>query len=742
MLFLAVTLFVVLCNISLGLITLFKNPKSASGILFFILSIILALWAITNYFSLQDLPPETILFWIRAVMFVTGAMFAVLYLLTDTFPKNSLSIGRIRLVLVIGFILLTQILSTTDLVFQRVEVNNGAVNPIPGPAIPIVAVNFVGFLLLTLITLYKKNRSSIGLERIRLKYLIFGITLTFILAITTNFIFVVFLKLTSFVALGPLFALILVGFIAYAIVKHRFLDIRLVVARSVSYFLLMLIAGVFYASGLFVVGTFITKQPNTSTNLITSTILALIIALSFQTFLRFFEKLTDSIFYKDHYSPQLLLSALGRIMASTLNLNELSTKLLKELVTQIKISGGYIVIKHNLSPIKIIAVGVEKQVQFKEEEIQLLIRQAGEENIIIFEELSESGIKTIMRENNLSIILPLVMEGESMGAILLGGKSSGEIYSEEDINLLKILGPEAAVAIRNGLSYEEIKRFNIRLSEEIKSATVDLQEANSRLKTIDKLKDDFVSIASHELRTPMTAIRSYAWMALHRSDVLLSQNLEKYVTRILISTERLINLVNDMLNVSRIESGKIEIKPEPVDLILLIKDIIDEVYFSKSEEKKISFMVLEKQTPKVFADPEKLRQVFLNLVGNSLKFTPNGGRIIFDFFTDGRVVETSVTDSGVGISKEDLSKLFNKFSRLDSSYTAAATSGGTGLGLYISKNLVQLMHGKIWASSEGLGKGTTFTVSLPVASAEVLKDIEKYSVAPKGEVKGLEPVAI
>jgi len=101
MLFLAVTLFVVLCNISLGLITLFKNPKSASGILFFILSIILALWAITNYFSLQDLPPETILFWIRAVMFVTGAMFAVLYLLTDTFPKNSLSIGRIRLVLVI-----------------------------------------------------------------------------------------------------------------------------------------------------------------------------------------------------------------------------------------------------------------------------------------------------------------------------------------------------------------------------------------------------------------------------------------------------------------------------------------------------------------------------------------------------------------------------------------------------------------------------------------------------------------
>ena len=129
-------------------------------------------------------------------------------------------------------------------------------------------------------------------------------------------------------------------------------------------------------------------------------------------------------------------------------------------------------------------------------------------------------------------------------------------------------------------------------------------------------------------------------------------------------------------------------------------------------------------------------------MGNSLKFTPTGGKIVFDFFTDGEVVETSVSDNGVGMSKEDLSKLFSKFGRLDNSYTAAATSGGTGLGLYISKNLVELMHGKIWADSEGLSKGAKFTVSLPVATAEILKNIESYKVKPKGEVKGLEPVAI
>lgn len=269
-----------------------------------------------------------------------------------------------------------------------------------------------------------------------------------------------------------------------------------------------------------------------------------------------------------------------------------------------------------------------------------------------------------------------------------------------------------------------------------------LARANDRLKVLDQIKDDFVSIASHELRTPMTAIRSYAWMALHKADMPLSKTMEKYVARILISTERLINLVNDMLNVSRIESGRIEINPEPVDLLSLIKDIIDEVYYSKSEEKNIQFVVLPKPVPKVLADPEKLRQVFLNLVGNSLKFTPNGGKITFDFFSDGKVVEVGVSDTGVGIPAEDTSKLFHKFSRLDNSYTAAATSGGTGLGLYISKSLVELMHGRIWAHSAGLNKGSTFIVSLPVAKADTLKDIDRYRVKPKGEVKGLEPVAI
>ncbi len=264
---------------------------------------------------------------------------------------------------------------------------------------------------------------------------------------------------------------------------------------------------------------------------------------------------------------------------------------------------------------------------------------------------------------------------------------------------------------------------------------------NAKLHQLDKLKDDFVSVASHELRTPMTAIRSYVWMALHRADITLSQKMERYLYRTLISTERLINLVNDMLNVSRIEAGKIEISPKSFDILALAKDVMEEVKL-KADEKRLKLSVLEHSLPPVFADPDKVHQVLLNLVGNALKFTYPGGSISLDFFTDGISLETSIKDNGSGIAKEDLGKLFHKFGRLDNSYTSISTSGGTGLGLYISKSLVELMHGKIWAESEGVDKGAKFSFSLPVATKQLVEEAEKYHLQPQGEAKTLEPVAL
>ena len=200
--------------------------------------------------------------------------------------------------------------------------------------------------------------------------------------------------------------------------------------------------------------------------------------------------------------------------------------------------------------------------------------------------------------------------------------------------------------------------FRLQDTEEsLTKITKQVYEMNARLHQLDKLKDDFVSVASHELRTPMTAIRSYAWMALHRSDIPLTQKLERYLYRTLISTERLINLVSDMLNVSRIDSGKIEITPKAFEMLDLVKDVMEEVK-PKAWEKRLQLIILENRLPQVFADADKVRQLLLNLIGNSIKFSYPGGIITVSFFTDGKVLETSIGDQGPGIVKEDLGKLF------------------------------------------------------------------------------------
>lgn len=326
---------------------------------------------------------------------------------------------------------------------------------------------------------------------------------------------------------------------------------------------------------------------------------------------------------------------------------------------------------------------------------------------------------------------PIFIKNRPIGVFIASTKKQHHELSSYELEVMNTFVNLIGLALQDSELYTSLKGTMNRL-----------EVVNKKLHELDQLKDEFVSVTSHELRTPMTVIRSYAWMVLHRSGIPLPQNVQKYAARILISTERLINLVNEMLNISRIESGRVEINPEPVDLISLCKDIIDEVYSSRSTEKKIQFSLLEQALPKVFVDPEKLRQVFLNIIGNALKFSPAESKITIGFFADGNLLGTYIKDEGPGISKEDMPKLFTKFGRLDSSYTAAAVSGGTGLGLFISKSLVELMHGRIWAQSEGMGKGTIFAVSVPVATEEILKNADAYKVKAKSGAKGLEPVAV
>jgi signal transduction histidine kinase len=294
------------------------------------------------------------------------------------------------------------------------------------------------------------------------------------------------------------------------------------------------------------------------------------------------------------------------------------------------------------------------------------------------------------------IVYPLIVRNNCIGAFVIALDLNENNLNDYQHDLRERLPGVVAVAMNNALLYQEI------------------QQANEKLKALDKLKDEFVSLASHELRTPMTAIKSYLWMALAGKGGILSEKQKYYLDRAYNSTNRLIKLVNEMLNVSRIESGKIVLEQHDVDINHLADDIVADV-IPRAQELGIAIDVEHVSSlPHVYADENKIKEVFINLIGNSLKFTSKNGRITVGFLQAGKMIEVSVTDTGKGIAPENITKLFQKFGIVDNIYLTTQNVQGTGLGLYVSKAIVELHGGKIWVHSEGIGKGTTFTFSLPV----------------------------
>lgn len=299
-----------------------------------------------------------------------------------------------------------------------------------------------------------------------------------------------------------------------------------------------------------------------------------------------------------------------------------------------------------------------------------------------------------------SLVYPLIVREQIIGAMIIClAESETELFRYQQ-DLIERLAGVIGIAIDNAQLYQEI------------------QKANEQLKQIDKLKDEFVSLASHELRTPMTAIKSYLWMTLMGKGGVISEKQKYYLDRAYKSTDRLIKLVNDMLNVSRIESGRINLVFQNVNLDKLITDVIAEILPRAQELGVVISFPPHQALPEVIADPDKIKEVVINLVGNSLKFTPKGGSVTISLLLDDDMIITKVSDTGKGIVKEDLPKLFQKFSTLGSNYLVKQNMQGTGLGLYISKSLVQLHGGKIWVESEGDNRGTTFSFSLRVAKEQ------------------------
>lgn len=328
----------------------------------------------------------------------------------------------------------------------------------------------------------------------------------------------------------------------------------------------------------------------------------------------------------------------------------------------------------------------------------ILVPPYSEEDALKVQEIV--GIKT-------SIVLPIIYHGQPEGVIIFSMIKDEKEVSNKEWDLIRNFSDIVGLAVQNSKLYTILQEKTDQLSQ----VNVELKGANDKLQELDKLKDEFVSLASHELRTPMTAIKGSLSTILEGYAGEVAPQAKEFLTAAYNENDRLIRLVNNLLNISRIEAGRFTFTLKNVDMNTLITEVVKNLQPAANERN--IYLKYEKVTslPLVKGDEDKVKEVLINLVGNATKFTHQGGITVKAVQEDTMVV-ISIADTGSGIAKEDLERLFKKFSQVGGNY--ARPAGGTGLGLYISKQIVEGLKGKIWLESE-LNKGTTFYFSLPVA---------------------------
>jgi signal transduction histidine kinase len=304
----------------------------------------------------------------------------------------------------------------------------------------------------------------------------------------------------------------------------------------------------------------------------------------------------------------------------------------------------------------------------------------------------------------------LPKEGEKV-FLFLGTENADITITAGDEELITILTNQIGQALENARLFEKTWRAQQDLEKKVEERTAELKLVLEEVKRISKRKSDFISSVSHELRTPLTSIKGYASILLAGKLGELPKEIHNRLDKINRHSDELAHLVNDLLDISRIESGKVIMKQEPQDLNSLIEKVIDLLSVQLKERGLETYI---KQIPAdaavVFVDRNQIERVFINLIGNAIKFTPPKGKITVSAHKADKEVQLDITDTGCGIPEQAKEAIFEEFYRVDNPINEQVK--GTGLGLALVKHIIEAHGGRIWVKSKE-GAGSTFSFTLP-----------------------------
>ncbi|MFH0752954.1 MAG: ATP-binding protein [Candidatus Omnitrophota bacterium] len=414
------------------------------------------------------------------------------------------------------------------------------------------------------------------------------------------------------------------------------------------------------------------------------------------------------------------LQKLARTMSMTMDEQEIFQKINKEVAANMGFSRVLVLTCETL-PDFILRINIGTDDSKTEHAIAELVKDqqflAALQNDKTFSSLSASQMTRAriieLFETEHFILSPLLTQRGVSGILFVGNRYNAAPINEGDEELITILASQLARSIENSQLFEQVYRSSQMLETKVNERTKELSQVLREVEDISKKKSEFISAVSHELRTPLTSIKGYASILMTGKVGDIPIAVKERLAKINSHSDNLVKLINDLLDISRIESGRVEMKMARQDIKPMLENISD-LLTPQLKDKGVTLKInIPQNMPLLEYDPTQVDRVFINLISNAIKFTPNGGNISINTHLNTTHDEASfeVADTGIGIKKEDLSRIFDEFFRVDNDINMKVK--GTGLGLALAKNIVEAHFGRMWVTSE-VGHGTSFHFTIPV----------------------------
>lgn len=736
-------------EIVLGTIVLRKN-RNGANVAFAAVVFLAFFWSIVNYLADNPIVPDLALLWNRLTFTAAFLQGALLFYFASLFPFGFRRLERISEFILLPLGLVLAAFSVfTNLIVNRVEFFDWGTNVEPGA----LYGSFIGFMSITvigmLVVLIIKYRHSVGLEKYQLKYLFFGFLLTALVTLTTNLFLPLITGNNQLAKLGPLSTVFLIASTVYAIVKHRLMDIRIVLKKIVLHLLISVTLLIFILGAIFTVAFFYAKRiPDFS--LVYTGSIAMVIALLFLKPLNsLFERIANKYFFTSLYNYQATLEDLATNLTAVIEMPKVIDLIVDTIMKTMGLDrAGVLLLSDERNASRYL---IAKVIGFNEQNGISLVRDnflvrwltdnrkmvAYEELDWLIEESRGNGarsdflrLKANMKKIEASLCIPLFSKNNLISIIVLGNKVTRDAYNAEDFRLLQSLANQAAIAIENARLYQQVQNFNRTLQSKVDEQTRDIKSKNVQLEKLLKTQSEFLDIASHQLRTPVSIIRGIISMIKDGDMERLPEEKQKqFVENAWEKSAKLDQIINDILAASSLDSQKFTIDANTPKIYL--ENVVGQAVKSfqlEAEQRGIDLQweIPKTPFPEIVGNASMLEQAISNFISNALKYTPSTkmvhearasretqGLVRIAMKRTNGDLAVSVSDNGIGIPKEEVKKLFHKFSR--ASNATAMYTDGSGLGLFIVKEIIDGHKGKVWLESAE-GKGSTFSFSLPVAS--------------------------